>query len=208
MNRGIAIAGGAAIVLAAVIGLFFLLRADAEAPAVRSADPAPSTPHHDQKIADRDAGKTRIVPIKRVPAEAAASDPGIDSHIRDHRAPEHTSDEPSLPPPPSRRDGYRVNVSVTSSLSQGFQPVLQDCAAAAPPGAATDTARVEGEILISIRDHQATVTTANLRLNGFAEAAQPGIQQCLQQRVVGLTAPAGNEADIDGYAITVSMRWP
>ena len=208
MNRGIAIAGGAAIVLAAVIGLFFLLRADAEAPAVRSADPAPSTPHHDQKIADRD-GKSRIVPIKKGAAEVPAGDrPTIDSHMRDHRAPEHTSDEPPPPPPlPPRPDGRRINVSITSSLSQGFQPVLQECAAAAPPGAATDTARVEGQILVSIRDHQATVTSASLRLNGFSDAAQPAIQQCLQ-RVVGLTAPASDEADIDAYAITVSMRWP
>jgi hypothetical protein len=206
VNRGVAIAIGAAIVLAAVIGLVLLLRADADAPVVRPADPAP---HYDQKIADRDAGKTRIVPIRRVPADASAGDPPtIESNTRDHRAPEHTSDEPPPPPPPTRRDGRRVNVSVTSSLSQGIQPVLQECAAAAPPGAATDTARVEGEILIAIRDHQAQVTTANLRLNGFAEAAQPAIQQCLQQRVVGLTAPASDETDIDGYAITVSMRWP
>jgi hypothetical protein len=203
MNRG-TLALGAAIVVAAVIGLYVLLRADSEpAPAPAQRD---HPDHPDPKIADTDPGKSRnrVVPVLRHDGSAApgrTAGPGV----RDHRGPERAAVEP---PPPDVPAGRKIHVQVTSDLSQVLRPALQECAANLAPGTAGDTSRVEGQVVIAIKDHQATVTSASFQLHDFAEAAQPGIQHCLVQHAVGVTAPAGNEPDIDSYPITVSLRWP
>lgn len=94
------------------------------------------------------------------------------------------------------------------SLSQKLRPTLKECAANLAPDAAGKQSRIEGEIIVSIKDHQATITAANFQLRDIAEAAKPGIQQCLVQRAVGFTASAGDESDVDGYPITLSLRFP
>ena len=201
MNRGY-LAVGAAIVAAAVIGLYILLHEDGE--------PAPSlVPPPDQKTADTDPGKfrNRVVPVLRQEGSAAPGRPaaGPGPGMRDHRAAEQAAVEP---PPPDAPAGPKINIQVTSDLSQVLRPALQACAANLAPGAAGDTSRVEGQVVIAIKDHQATVTSASFQLHDIAEAAQPDIKQCLVQRSLGVTAPAGDEPDIDSYPITVSVRWP
>jgi hypothetical protein len=124
--------------------------------------------------------------------------------VRDHRAPEHVGAEP----PPDPPAGHTINVQVTSDLSQVLRPALQDCATNLAPGVAGDTSRVEGQVIIAIKNHQATVTSASFQLHDFAEAAQADLKQCLVQRAVGVTSPSGDEPDIDSYPITVSLRWP
>lgn len=201
MNRGY-LAVGAAIVTAAVIGLYVLLRADG--------GPAPVPVHRDradQKTAETDPGKSRnrVVPVLRQEGSVAPGRTAGDPGMRDHRAAEHAAVEP---PPPDAPAGRRINIQVTSDLSQVLRPALQSCAANLAPGAAGDTSRVEGQVIIAIKDHQATVTSANFQLHDIAEAAQPDIKQCLVQRAMGVTAPAGDEPDLDSYTITVSLRWP
>jgi hypothetical protein len=128
-----------------------------------------------------------------------------DGRVRDHRAPEHAPAEPPAPRPP---DGPKINIQVTSDLSQSLRPALQECAANLAPGVAGDTSRIEGQVVIAIKAHQATVTSANFQLHDVAEAAQADIKQCLVQHSVGITAPAGDEPDLDSYPIVVSIRWP
>jgi hypothetical protein len=123
---------------------------------------------------------------------------------RDHRTAEPAAVDPPPPDPPA---GRRINVQVTSDLSQVLRSALQECAANLAPGVAGDLSRVDGQVVIAIKDHQASVTSASFQLHDFAEAAQADIQQCLVQRAVGVTAPA-DEPDIDSYPITVSLRWP
>jgi hypothetical protein len=201
MRRG-TLALGAAIVTAAVIGLYLLLRADSP--------PAPVPPRHDppdQRIADTGPGKARNrpVPVLRQDSSAAPGRTVGPSGPRDHRAAEPAAIDP--PPPPDPPAGRRINVQVTSDLSQVLRPALQDCASNLVPGTAGDLSRIDGQVIIAIKDHQASVTSASFQLHDFAEAAQAGIQQCLVQRAIGVTAPA-DEPDIDSYPITVSLRWP
>jgi hypothetical protein len=200
MRRGTLVLG-AAIVVAAVIGLYILLRTDSPpAPA-----PAPRDPP-DQKIADTGPGKARNrpAPVLRQDGSAAPGRTAGPSSPRDHRAAEPAAVDPPSDPPAGRR----INVQVTSDLSQVLRPALQECAANLVPGTAGDLSRVDGQVVIAIKDHQATVTSASFQLHDFAEAAQADIQQCLVQRAVGVTAPAGDEPDVDSYPITISLRWP
>jgi hypothetical protein len=188
MNRG-TLAVGAAIVAAAVVGLYVLLRADG--------DPAPALAHRehpDQKTADTDPGKSRnrVVPV--LGQDGFAAPGGVA--------------EPGTRDPPDPPAGPKINIQVTSDLSQVLRPALQECAANLAPGTAGDTSRVEGQVVIAIKDHRTTVTSASFQLHDVAEAAQADIKQCLAQHAVGLTAQAGDEPDIDSYPITVSVRWP
>ena len=199
MRRG-TLAAGAAIVAAAVIGLFILLRADSlPTPVLARPDPP------DQRIADAGPGKARNRPVPVLRQDGAAA-PGRTAglpSLRDHRAAEPAAVD-SPPDPPA---GRKINVQVTSDLSQVLRSALQECAANLAPGTAGDLSRVDGQVVIAIKDHQASVTSASFQLHDFAEAAQADIQQCLVQRAVGVTAPA-DEPDIDSYPITVSLRWP
>ena len=204
MTRGPLALGvaAAAVVVAAVIGLYVLLRTDSA--------PAPAPPRHDppdQRIAGDGSGKARnrAVPVLRPDGSAAPGRTAGQPSTRDHRTAEHAAADPPPPDPPA---GRTINVQVTSDLSQVLRPALQECAANLAPGTAGDLSRVDGQVVIAIKDHQATVTSASFQLHDFAEAAQADIKQCLVQRAVGVTAPASDEPDVDSYPITVSLRWP
>jgi hypothetical protein len=85
---------------------------------------------------------------------------------------------------------------------------VRACAASLPREARSERSRVEGQITIAIKDHLATVTAAAFQLRDIAEPAQAEVKQCLTQRAVGLTAPAGDEADLDSYGISLSLALP
>lgn len=195
----------AAVVAAAVIGLYVMLRTDS-AP-VSAPFPARVPPvRPDQRIADTEPGKARnhVVPTLQLGGSAAPTRPVGAQGVRDHRAP-----APAVPEqPPDPPAGRTINVQVTSDLSQILRPALQECATNLVPGAAGETSRIEGKVIIAIKNHQATVTSASFQLRDFAEAAQADLKQCLVQRAVGVTSPAGDEPDIDSYPIVVSLRWP
>jgi len=199
--KRIYLALAAVVVVAAVIGMVVLMRAD-DAPAERDSPP-PAPP-----VVARDPGTPRLAPPD--PQSQPSGRPANtirDHRIRDDRAEEHAPTEPPQPSQPPQ--GVRPNASrVTEGLSQKLQPSLQECAANLKPDAHGARSRVEGEIRVAIKDHQATIVSAAFQLRDVSDAVQEPIKQCLVQHAVGLVAPATDEADIDSYAITVSMRWP
>lgn len=203
--KRIYLAVGAAIVAIAVIGLVIQLRSGDvpphTAPPAETASgeprPAPAlAPHHPDPGQRERAGGTQVV--------------------HDHRAPEPTGGEPvaSAPPPsepatprppqPDREGKARI----TQVLSQRLPAALQECAANLQPAQHGARSRVQGEIRIAIKDHTATITSADFQLRDVVDAVQDEIKRCLVQHAVGVSAPAGDEADIDSYAISVSLRWP
>jgi hypothetical protein len=204
MNRGFLVLG-AAVLLAAVIGLYVALRTDD--PPVDRASPV-AVDH--KRITDPGPGKPRKIPDG--PAIVPERNPASAEHtvgqtrIRDHR----TGDQapPEIPPPSHPPRGREIATQITGDLGQQIRPLLRACTRSLPPEAHTEKSRVEGQITIAIKDHQATVTAAAFQLRDIAEAAQAEVKQCLTQRAVGLTAPASNEADLDGYAISVSLALP
>lgn len=86
--------------------------------------------------------------------------------------------------------------------------MLRECTAGIPAEALEPKSRIEGEILISIKDHQATVTSATLKLRRVAEDAKAGAEQCLARAALGFVAPAGDESDLDDYSIALSLTLP
>ena len=199
--KRIYLAFAAAVVAIAVIGLVIQMRSD-DAPAVAKA-PAAADPG---------------APPRRMPAppprpESGSSDTSAQTVVHDHRSPDPAAGEPPPPseppaPRPPPQPGREAATQITQVLSQRLPAALQECAANLQPGQHGARSRIQGEIGIAIKDHQATITSATFQLRDVNDAVQDEIKRCLVQHAVGVTAPAGDEADIDNRAISVSLRWP
>ena len=61
---------------------------------------------------------------------------------------------------------------------------------------------------MSLKDHQATITGGTFQLRDVAAASQDPVKQCMEQKSVGVTAPSGDEPDVEGYAISLSFHFP
>jgi hypothetical protein len=214
MNRGyLALAGG--LVLAAVIALYVLSRTGDDA-AVERDSTGP-------KITEADPGKPgpRLRPLRpsepAVPAvpDGAASggrsgSPGRDYmiggvHVRDHRSGEHPPVD--LPPAIHPPHGRKIPSQLTYDVTQRLRGVVNECAASIPPGARGAKPGIDGEIMIAIKNQQATVTGAAFQLRDIA-ASDAAVKDCVEQKAVGVAVASGDEPDVENYAITVSLRLP
>jgi hypothetical protein len=212
MNRGyFALAGG--LVLAAVIALYIAVsRPSADDTAVR--DPA------GPKIAEADPGTSgsRLRPIAPSdPALPAGSDAPAGSgsaardymiggvRVRDHRSGEHA--QLDIPPAIHPPNGRRIPSQLTYAITQRLRGVVNECAASVPREARGTKAGLAGEIMIDIKNQQATVTSAVFQLRDVT-APPASVKQCLEQKSVGVAVPAGDEPDVENYAITLSLRLP
>jgi len=207
MNRGY-LALGAAAVVAALIGLYLALSVGtSDDPAADRAAPGPAHPPTIQKIAEAQAapGKPRITPAPR--SGSATEYLQGETRVRDHRAGEHGAFELN-PAPPRRLERRDTAPQLSTDLAQRIRPLLRDCTASVPPEVRGDKPRVEGEVIVAIKDHQATITSAALALRDVPETAQVEARQCLARSAVGLVASAGDAADVDGYPITLSLSVP
>ena len=211
MNRGL-LALGAGLVLAAVIGLYALLGSDDGAPAART--------RSDPRITEADPGK----PVANVPppgVRASVTPPQRDGtgsavkvtdymvggvRIRDHRAGEHARVDvpPAIHPP----EGRRIPSQLTSDIAQKVRVTTAECASNLSTAARGTTPRVDGTIMIAIKNRQATVTSATVQLRDVAADAAAPVKQCIEQKSVGAATDAGDEPDLQDYAITLSLRLP
>jgi hypothetical protein len=206
MNRGYLVLGAAAV-LAAIIGLYVALG--------QSDDAAGQRTPGDPKIAEagrgRDVGGTRPGDHARPslpPGAGSAAREYVSGEVRvrDHRSADHAAVDvpPAIHPP----EGRKIPSQLTSDLAQHLRGVMADCAASVPPGALGASPRLEGEVLMSIKNHQATVTGATFQLRDAAAASQDAVKQCMEQKSVGVATPSGDEADVEGYAINLSFHFP
>jgi len=206
MNRAYLVLG-AAVVLAAVIGLYVALG--------KSDDAAGNRPPDDPKITEtehhRDVGGPRPGDHARpfLPAGAGSAVREYasgDVRVRDHRSGDHAAVDvpPAIHPP----EGRKIPSQLTSDLAQHLRGVMAECAASVPPDALGASPRLEGEVLMSIKNHQATVTGATFQLRDVAAASQDPVKQCMAQKAVGVATPSGDEADVEGYAINLSFHFP
>lgn len=213
MTRGhlvLGAAAAAAAVVVAAIGLYAALGTGngTQKAGARDDDSRPAAAEPSRSAGQNNAespGKPRLSPAE---GSGSATEYYVgDTRVRDHRAGEHTPIQMSPAPPrrPERRD---TASRLTADLAQRIRPAMRACIADVPAEVRGDKPRVEGEIIVAIKDHQATVTSAALALRDVPDAAQLGVRPCLARAAVGLVAPAGTEDDVDGYPITLSLSVP
>jgi hypothetical protein len=210
MNRGYLVLG-AAIVLAAVVGLYVLLPGDdtsanREPGVAKYAEPA-------EAVIRRRPTPTVAPSMPRDPPGATAEGPGTTREqtfgnvvVRDHRTGAH--DTIDVPPVIHAAQSRKIASQLSYDISQPVRAAVIECAAGVPREARGPKPRFEGQITIAIKNHQATITDATLKLRDVTGVALDSLKQCVEEKSVGASVPAGDEAELEGYAITMSLRLP
>jgi hypothetical protein len=194
---------GAAIVLTAVVGLYVALSpGDGEggaSPVAKNAEPAEPVIRQPRAVAPS---------LPRDRAAEAANPPRERTfgsvRVRDHRSGVHDVSDaaPIIQPPQSRK----IPSQLSYDIAQPVRAAAQACAASLPHDGRGPKPRFEGQITIAIHDHQATVTAATLQLRDVTGIAVEPLQQCAEQKAIGVSVPSGDEPDLEGYSITMSLR--
>jgi len=212
MNRGL-LALGLGLVAAAGIALYVATRgndrtADGDAAsAPRNAEPPPpgGAPLTPSAPAER-AGRAAPLPPS-APAAPAGTDYVVgDVRVRDHRTGTH--EQLDVAPVIHAPTGTKIASALSSEIAKNIGGVVAECAGLVPSAARGARPRFEGQVKIAIANHQATITSAAIRLRDVTGESSAAAQQCLEQKVIGVSTPSGNEPDIDGYGITLSLRLP
>ncbi|MDQ3365873.1 MAG: hypothetical protein M3680_10640 [Myxococcota bacterium] len=127
--------------------------------------------------------------------------------VRDHRNPEDRKPidvPPNVHPPDSRK----VTPALTGAFTDQVLAIMRECGKAVPREALGTKPRMEGQIVIAIKDHQATVTSSTIQLRDVTGAAVDPVRQCIEQKSVGLGAAAPDERDLESYSINLTFAFP
>jgi hypothetical protein len=129
-----------------------------------------------------------------------------DIRVRDHR--EGDNKPLDIPPNVHPAEGPTIPSSLTHEVAQKVKAVMLDCTKSLPADARGDKPRVEGQILINIKDHKVTITKSTMQLrNVTGESVEP-TKQCIEAKSIGITNPAPEQTDIESYSINVSFAIP
>ncbi|MGE0549629.1 MAG: hypothetical protein AB7O24_30290 [Kofleriaceae bacterium] len=202
-----ALAVAAAIVSVLVIALAWQVRSgDRELAAPDLADaPMPPATSSDLRATRPGAGSD---PQTQTPAPNPEHSENMsgDVSVRDHR----TGDRPpaELPPIVAPLGGRTFPRELTTAITQRFREVLGECAAAITATDRGNSPRVEGTLVVAIKDQQVVVTRAAVKLREVIGASAELVRQCLEQKSLGLSASAADQADLQNYAISISYAVP
>lgn len=129
-----------------------------------------------------------------------------DIRVRDHRA----GGGPPMDIPPSIHtpEGPRIDSSLTDAIGQQVRLTMFECAKSTSRDGRGERPRVDGQIVINVKANQLAVASAIMQPRDLSEAATTSIKQCMEAKIVGMTAPAPNQADLDSYSINMSLSIP
>jgi len=83
-----------------------------------------------------------------------------------------------------------------------------DCAASIPREARGPAPRLEGQVLVGIKDHKITVASATMQLRDVVGASVDPTKACIEQKSVGLQVNAPDQADMETYTINITFAMP
>jgi hypothetical protein len=140
----------------------------------------------------------------RLPERGSANEYVVgDVRVRDHRA---GSNAPLDIPPNVHPPGARLIPSkLTSAVAQQVRGVLAECTKDIPREARGPHPRLEGQLIVTIKDHMMTVTDATMQLRDMPADSLDATRQCVEQHSVGLQAAAADQDDLDKYSIGVTF---
>ena len=206
MNKPLALAFGGCAVLVAAIALVVQMKSkDEPAPA------APAVTERPDAAPAARPGPSAVVTEGSHPAQGG--DPGntnepvvteVDGKIvRDHR--KNPSPIDKIPPTIHRPGGPQIKSTTTHDITQQMVKVLNECAKAVPKAARGPKPRAEGQIVVAIKDKQVAITKALVKLRDVEGEIVEPTQRCIEEKSVGLTTSAKDEADVEGYEISISF---
>jgi len=215
MNRRRYLALGLAIVVAGIMGLYIIVASNDDASArttpasPKNAETAHAAPRADVTPALPSARDVRTVarPVAPAGASSTGDDYTIgDVRVRDHRTGEHPRFD--VPPVIHAPRGRKIPPQLASDIARKVRSAVAACAPNVPAEARAAKPRIEGEVTIAIKNQQASITSIAVQLRDVVGVAADAAKQCVEQKSVGLSTPSGDEPDLDGYGITLSLRLP
>jgi hypothetical protein len=128
--------------------------------------------------------------------------------VRDFRAPK---DRKPLEIPPSVHapGGRKIDPSLTGLYTDEIIKAMHECGKAVPKEVLGAKPRLEGQIVITIKQAQGSVTNAVFKITDISsESLAETARQCVEQRALSVKVPATGEADLDSYSINLSFAFP
>jgi hypothetical protein len=191
------------IVLAAVAGVaIWLTRRGDDAPPPPPPQPAPQPverPH-----------TTTVIPQLPDQPRLTSDDAGVTSYtidgipVRDHRTGAGAGQPLDLPPNLHAPNTRQIPPTLTADVSKQVRGVLADCARLLPAASRGPKPRVDGEVIISIKSGVLSIDRAMMQLRDVVGDPEP-MKQCMEQKTVGLTTAAADQADLQNYSIHLSL---
>jgi hypothetical protein len=202
---------GGLLVVALVVALYFAMKKDAasaqpqvsEQPKVGevSAPPRTSTP----SVTPGLAGERPSLP-QAAPGEYPKDYVVGDIRVRDHREGDHKPLD--IPPNVHPAEAPTIPSTLTHEIAQKVKAVMIECTKQLPAAARGDKPRLEGQIMISIKSHNVTITKSTMQLRNVSGESVEPTKQCIEQKSVGITNPAPEQSDIESYSINLSYAIP
>jgi hypothetical protein len=194
------------LVLAAAVGIAIWLLGDHKdkpeppKPAVGSATTV--------TVRDHTTEPRPVLPVTVDPATADQAGSATEYtvggvQIRDHRG----GDSPQRDVPPSIHppNMHQISSTIVNDVAQQVRAAMHQCAADLPQEARGPKPHLDGQLVVSIKNQQLTVTGATLQLRDVFGAGLEPTRQCITQHTIGLHATAANEPDTDSYSISVAF---
>lgn len=130
-----------------------------------------------------------------------------DVHVRDHRGGD--SKPLDLPPNIHPANARELPSTLTNDISQQVRKLVYTCAADLPKDTRGPKPRLDGQLTVGIKDHTLSITKAVTQLRDVPDG--PGadaIRQCVEQKSIGMTSVAADQADLDDYGIQITFAIP
>lgn len=197
----------ALVAVAAVAGLYFLVQGD-------SAEDAPASARAGSGAVTTNSGFTGPghgpAGGPSLPAAAGSDLPervkeyaANGAIIRDHRTGTHAPIDldPNARPPNARK----IDPTLTKAVADRVRVAMHDCVVAMPESARGEKPRLEGSINIAIKDKQISIVKTAINLRDVVGDAAEATRQCIEQKAMAITQPAGDEQDLPSYDINLSF---
>ena len=98
--------------------------------------------------------------------------------------------------------------TLTHEVARKLEGVMKDCVASLPKEARGDKPRLEGQVMLAIKDKKLTVTKSLMQLRDVSGEAVEPTKQCIEAKALGVENPAADQADLDNYSFNISFAIP
>lgn len=127
--------------------------------------------------------------------------------VRDHRRGDTAKLD--IPPNVHMPGATEIPSTLTHALAQQVKGVMRECVKTLPANARGEQPKLEGQITIAVKDQKASITKSLIHLRDVKEGdAVTAAKQCIEQKSIGLDAPASDVPNLDAYTINLSFAIP
>ncbi|MDX2093506.1 MAG: hypothetical protein SFX73_37020 [Kofleriaceae bacterium] len=202
-----------ACVMAAAIGLIVMMGGGEEATTATPTKPTEPTGRitgsaaTPPPLAETRKGEKPTVTASDTPRQPAAAE-GTKEYeldgrkVRDHRSGDRAPID--VPPAVHPAEGPRIPSKLTSAIGQKVRAKVEECGKQIPAAARGEKPRVEGLVVIAIKNKVVTVTSATMQLRNVEGAAVDTAKACIEAGALTITE-SSTEPDLASYDINISF---